>query len=57
LRILTLGLFGLIINMAIVWVVDVLFPELTIPGLIPLFWTTIIIWLTNLFLGALIKQP
>jgi len=51
LRILTLGLFSLIINMVIVWIVDVLFPELLIPGLIPLFWTTVIIWLTSLLLG------
>ncbi len=50
--ILTLGLFGLIINMVTVWIVDVLFPELIIPGLIPIFWTTIIVWLTSLFLNA-----
>lgn len=51
-RILTLGLFSLIINMGMIWVVDVLFPELIIIGLIPLFWTTIIIWGLSLFLGA-----
>jgi len=50
LRILTLGLFSLVINMILVWlVVDVLFPgDLEIKGLIPLFWTTIIIWALNL---------
>ena len=51
LRILTLGLFGLIINMVIVWIVDVLFPELIILGIIPLFWTTIIIWITGLLIS------
>lgn len=52
-RIITLGLFGLIINMGLVWLVaDVLFPDvLEISGLMPLFWTTIIIWLLSFFLG------
>lgn len=51
LRILTLGLFSIIINMAIVWGVDVLFPELIIPGIIPLFWTTVIVWILSLIFG------
>lgn len=53
LRILTLGLFSLIINMGIVWLVaDVLFPaELEIHGILPLFWTTIIIWVLNIILS------
>jgi len=44
LRILTLGLFGLIINMAMVWAIDIFFAELIIVGLLPLLWTTLIIW-------------
>ena len=44
LRILTLGLFGLIINVAMVWLIDIFFTELVIVGLIPLLWTTLIIW-------------
>lgn len=51
LRILTLGLFGLVINMAIIWIVDVLFLELDIQGLFPLFWTTLIVWGVSYFLG------
>ena len=51
LRMLTLGLFSWIINMAIIWIVDVVFPELIINGLIPLFWTTLILWLLHFFLG------
>jgi len=47
LRILTLGLFSLIINMALVWLVDVAFLELVITGLIPLFWTTALVWLCS----------
>ena len=53
LRILTFGLFSLVINMLVVWIVaDVLFPkEIEIRGLVPLFWTTLILWLLNFFLG------
>lgn len=53
LTILTLGLFSLVINMLIVWIVaDVLFPQdLEIHGIVPLFWSTIIIWALNLFFG------
>ena len=52
LKILTLGLFGLVINMAIIWLLDIIFPELVILGIIPLFWTAIIVWLTALILGV-----
>jgi len=44
LRILTLGLFSLIINIAIIWLVDIFFIELIITGIMPLFWTSLIIW-------------
>lgn len=52
-RIITLGLFSLVINLALVWLVaDVLFPDiLEISGLMPLFWTTAIIWVLSFFLG------
>ncbi|PIU46506.1 hypothetical protein COS93_02360 [bacterium (Candidatus Gribaldobacteria) CG07_land_8_20_14_0_80_33_18] len=45
LRILTLGLFSLAIEMGMVFIVDTVFPELIIPGLAGLFWTSIIVWL------------
>ena len=48
LRIITFGLFSLVINIGIVWVIEITFPELTIAGLYPLFWTTIIIWALSL---------
>ena len=52
LRLLTFGLFTLVINMGLVWSVEILFPEeLEITGLVPLFWTTIIIWGLNLIFG------
>lgn len=56
-RILTLGLFSLVINMAMIWLIEILFPEqLEIFGLIPLFWTTFIIWALNFFFSSW-KQP
>ncbi|XOB40335.1 MAG: phage holin family protein [Candidatus Nealsonbacteria bacterium] len=51
LKVLTLGLFSLILNMIVVWSLDILFPELQISGITPLFFTTIIIWIINFFLG------
>jgi len=53
LRILTFGLFSLVINIGIVWLVaDVLFPgDLEIHGLLSLILTTLIIWFVSLFLG------
>lgn len=50
LRILTMGLTGLAINMAIVWLIDILFAELIIQGIIPLFWTTLVVWILNFLL-------
>ncbi len=51
LRIITLGLFTLVLNLLLVWiVVDVLFPsDLEITGFMSLLWTTVILWLLNLF--------
>jgi len=50
LKILTLGFFSLVINMAMIWIVDVVFLELVINGLTSLFWTTMIVWGINLFM-------
>jgi len=43
LRIITLGLFNFVINMLILEGVDILFPELDIRGIIPLFLTSLLI--------------
>ncbi|XOB41104.1 MAG: phage holin family protein [Candidatus Nealsonbacteria bacterium] len=51
LKFLTLGLFSILLNMAIIWFLDVLFLELTIVGLSSLFFTTAIVWTVNFFLG------
>lgn len=49
-RILTFGLSSLIINMILVWIIDVIFPELEILGVYSLFLTTLILWGLNFFL-------
>lgn len=43
-RILTLGLSSLVLNILIVLAVDIYFTQLDIVGLLPLLWTTLIIW-------------
>lgn len=43
-RILTLGLSSLLINLLLVWILQLVFPELEFSGLLPLIWTTLVIW-------------
>ncbi|MFA6376319.1 MAG: phage holin family protein [Candidatus Paceibacterota bacterium] len=47
LRILTLNLFSLVIDMSMVWLADALVPELRIHGLLPLLITTLTIMAFN----------
>jgi len=56
LRILTFGLFGFVINMLMIWLVDIFFPELVISGIVPLFWLTIIVWVLSFLLGLTGKK-
>ena len=51
LKILTFGLFSLILNMGLIWSLEIVFEEFEISGIIPLFFTTIIVWLITFFLG------
>ena len=55
LRIITFGLFGLVVNGLILWFVDILFPELTINGLKPLFIATLIFAGLNFLLYRQLK--
>ena len=55
-RILTFGLFSLVINMGMIWVVDVFFTELIITGLGSLFWATVIIWIFSLLVSFSAKS-
>jgi len=57
LEIITLGLFTIVINMAILWLLDVMFDELYIPLFLPLLYTALIIWGLNVIIGFfLIKK-
>jgi len=51
LRMITLGLFSLVINMGLIWLVTVIFPELVVPLIAPLLWTTLLVWLVTFFLS------
>ena len=50
LEIITLGLFSIVIQGGLLWVVDKIFDELYIPWFIPLLYTTLIIWALNIIL-------
>lgn len=57
LRIITLGLFGFVVQMALLWAVDVMFIELNAPLFWPLFWTSLAISLLYFVIGkALINK-
>lgn len=55
LRILTLGLFGIVINVLLVELVDILFKELSINGIVALLLTTLIVWGLSTVLGGIGK--
>lgn len=48
LRIFTFGLFSLVINMGMVWIVTRVFPQLKISTFLSLFLTSVIVWGLNL---------
>jgi putative membrane protein len=52
----TLGIFVIILNMALLWFLEYLMPELTITGLWTYFWATMIISSVNIFFGKAGKQ-
>jgi len=56
LRILTLGLVGLIINMAMIWLIDIFFVELVVVGILPLLWTTLIVGGLGLILSFFFRK-
>jgi len=51
LELITLGLFTIVINMALIWLLDLMFDELTVPLFLPLLYTTLIIWFSNIIIG------
>lgn len=56
LRIITLGLVGFLVNMFLVWVMDIIFKEVSIPLFLPILYTTLIIWGLNIVLKMLFTR-
>lgn len=54
-RILTLGLFSVIIDMLMIWGATYLYPALVIPWFWPLFWTSILIGLSTAVISFILK--
>ena len=50
LEIITLGLFTIVINMGLIWLLDKMFDELYIPLFLPLLYTTLIVWGLNIII-------
>ncbi|MFA6190340.1 MAG: phage holin family protein [Candidatus Staskawiczbacteria bacterium] len=57
LEILSLGLFTIVINMALIWLLDLIFDEIYTPFFLPMLYTTLIVWGLNIIIGLfLIKK-
>ena len=56
LEIITLGLFGIVINMAMLWFLDLMFYELNIPWMKPLIYTTLIVWALGLIIPKILNR-
>jgi len=56
LEIVTLGLFTIVINMGLLWTLDMMFDELSAPLLIPLLYTTIIVWALNIIISFFVVK-
>jgi putative membrane protein len=55
-RIFTFGLFSLIINMGMVWLVTLFFPQLKFVTFLSLFLTSVIVWVLNLIFPLFIPS-
>jgi len=56
LEIVTLGLFSFVINGGLIWFLDLIFDEISIPWMWPLIYTTLIIWGLNLIFIKILKK-
>ena len=56
LRIITLGIFGFFINMALIFVVDMLFEEMYIPLWMPLAYATLVVSITNMIISKIFTR-
>jgi len=53
--ILTLGLFALVINALLLWVVDYIFDFITIQDIYALAWATIVVSITNVIISGIAR--
>ena len=53
--ILTLGLFTLVINALLLWIVDYIFDFVTISDIVSLVWATIVVGIVNIIVSAIVK--
>ena len=56
LRIVTFELFTLVIDMGLIWFLDLIFDEITVPWMWPLIYTTLILWALNLIIQKIIVK-
>lgn len=57
LQIISLGFFSFIINVGLIWILDIIFLEFHAPLIMPLIWTTVIVWGINiLFSNSIFKK-
>lgn len=56
LRVITLGLFSLVINMGLIWAIDVIFEEFSAPLIYPLLFSTLIVFGANLLVSILFSR-
>lgn len=53
--ILTLGLFTIVINALILWLIDYIFDFIVIDNIMALVWATIVVTIVNMIISALVK--
>jgi len=62
LRFITFNLFSVVISMAIIFAVDVfyselkIFQEFSLNGVLPIFWTTVLVWASSLVIALILKK-
>jgi putative membrane protein len=56
LEVITFGLFTIVINMGLIWLLDKMFDELYVALWLPLLYTTLIIWALNLIISKFIVK-
>ena len=56
LEIITLGLFTIAIDMALLWLLGLIFDELYVPLFLPLLYTALIVWGLNVVFNVLLRN-